>query len=655
MGIVNFNELDLDNDFEIDYGNFFYSDRWDIPVDSSEYVAFNFSRLHTGGDVKYHSELITLIRMMTYYAFPKKVRLKVNSWYSSEAMFSNYVTAANTFLIPRGFITCGMFTNLTLEQCQSHISELMSLAEKKIPSSKLNLLSTVVFFDSWIFLSEKKYLPQKYRTHFKANDLIASDTRKEITKIIEETTNPWTPLEPEVVKTTYDYSKTYINNYSSTIIKCHKLIRKRARFGKERNYGIVRKDGKTKHLFQALRRMKVPEISRGVKLFNFIPITKRVRSLGYASGWQDRTYIRIDEIRPEVINLKRACIFIIGLLTGLRRREIANLKAKPAYLKNGSLYLDIVRFKTSSDPNDRGEPDSIPVPEIVGDAVNILLDLFEDQRNGLNSEYLITTDILSKKGFEKAKIATISKDIIALVKDVTGNADGYPHRLRKTIAWLIISRSETNIDLIRQLFGHKSFGMTLRYIMRNHLMVASVMELLEHNYTEDLKDILDEIANNNASGALSEKIKARMNSQRYKGQVLITDLETFIKESLASGVPLFVSKVPIGGFCLRSGESDKVPPCMVRTGEKKPNIDFCDYKICDHLIYTEETKANIKSQINYYQQKLNYLSESANEDVAAFYENEIADHENLLYRLKADSKSSVNFRNSGGNYDTSGN
>ncbi|OZS41880.1 site-specific integrase [Photobacterium sanguinicancri] len=652
MGIVHFDRINLGEDFEIDYGNLFYNQKWTIRIDSSETLSMNFERIQTNGDTKYHHDLITLIRMMTYYSFPKKVKLTLNSWYSTSTMFSSYVTVANTFLIPKGYITKEILSNLTLEQCQTYLNELMSLARIKQPSSQQRLLSFCVFFDHWVYLSEKKYLPKAYRTHFKASKLISKEKRKEITKIISDVTDPWSPLSAEVIEDCYHHAKKYIEVFSESIINCHNLIRDRARLGTakgvRRTYGLVRKDGKTKKTFKALRNMKVPEISEGVKLFDFTPKTKRVKSLGYKSGWQDRTYITIDEIRPEVITLKRACIFTIGLFTGLRRREISNLKANEAFYENGTWNLNIIRFKTADDPKEKGEPDVIPVPNMVVKAINVLLKLFESQRKKLGSDYLITVDIVSKKGFKKAKNDTISKDITSYIRDISGIADGSPHRLRKSIAWLLISRSETNIDLIRQLFGHKSFGMTLRYILRNHLMAQGILELLEHNYTEELKEVLDEIAAYNTSGKLSDLIRSRICNQNYKGQVLLTDIDTFIKESLASGVPLFVSRVPIGGFCLRSGETKNIPPCMAKSGKNKPNIDFCDYKECDHIIHTNESKKNVYKQIDYYQKLLSYMNETSDERVVAYYEKEIDAHINLIYRLESRSSSSDTFKISKG-------
>ncbi|WP_155485388.1 tyrosine-type recombinase/integrase, partial [Vibrio harveyi] len=274
---------------------------------------------------------------------------------------------------------------------------------------------------------------------------------------------------------------------------------------------------------------------------------------------------------------------------------------------------------------------------------DVLIELFSVSRKTLNSQYLLVTDMPSKKNFEKIKIDTITKDIKKIVADITDVTDAHPHQLRKTIAWLLISRSEKNIDLIRQLFGHKSYGMTLRYIMRNELMVESVIELLEHNYTEDLQEIFEAINNNNTAGDLSDKIKKRMEEQNYQGSILVTDIESYVRESLKAGIPLFVSRVPIGGFCINAGNEDSIPPCMMKTNSKRPCVDFCNYKVCDYLIFNEESISNIHSQINYYKQKLNYLDESSNENVVTFYQKEILEHRELLERLE-NKKNNQNFK-----------
>lgn len=632
--LVNFSEADLEQNIEIMDGLSFHQNLWKIQYAQSEHISINFKRIVGNGDLSDCRDLTILVKMLTYYSFPKLINLNLTSWSTTMSTFGRFANTAKHFLLECGFSSKVMLSNITIEQCQDYIERCLALCENNVKGAPLKLDSAITFFDQWAELTERGVLPVGFRLEYDKHSILSKEKRSEIYNFRESLVDPWSPLEADIIKQVFDESIRYIREFSPTIINCSNLLNTRARRGGEaQSLDQVREDGRTKELFKTLLNMPVPELSDGIKLFNFEPIKQKVVSGGYACGWQYRTSIEIGEVRPSLIKLKRCCVFIIGLFTGLRRREIAALLAKAAYPKNGSMYLDIVRFKTASDSDEEGEADSIPVPDIVAEAVDVLIKLFDDNRKELNSEYLLVTDIITKKRFEKVKISTITKDIRCLVEDVTGKSDASPHQLRKSIAWLLISRSESNVDLIRQLFGHKSYGMTLRYIMRNELMVASVIELIEHNYTEDLKDIFEAISNNKTSGELSNKIKKRMEVQQYKGQVLVTDIESYVRESLQAGVPLFVSRVPIGGFCMKSGEEDTPPPCMAKTGSGMPKVEFCDYKHCKHLIYNGDSISNVQSQIRYYQQKLSYLDESSNESVVAHYENEILEHRELLERL----------------------
>lgn len=121
-----------------------------------------------------------------------------------------------------------------------------------------------------------------------------------------------------------------------------------------------------------------------------------------------------------------------------------------------------------------------------------------------------------------------------------------------------------------------------------------------------------------------------MEEQNYPGSILVTDIESYVRESLKAGIPLFVSRVPIGGFCINAGNEDSIPPCMMKTNSKRPCVDFCNYKVCDYLIFNDESISNIHSQINYYKQKISYLDESSNEGVVTYYQKKFLNTKNFL-------------------------
>ncbi|MEZ9595491.1 site-specific integrase [Shewanella sp. 10N.261.52.F9] len=642
MSLINFRKHDFSNDVPVIDNVMFNSSKWRIQWAQSEHIVLDFERVRLEGTrLIDHPELDRFAKIMTYYAFPKKIRLTITSWSTTKLHHGAVLNFIKNFCWPNQLLSAKMLSSVTQQQLQNHFNTIVERLESGVSGSLTAFASFLHFIKDWSDLTRRKLLPKEYNLDVNIELILTKDVMSRCRQLIDEQTDTWQPLPPEYIEVTYKEAHRYLYEYAPCIIECQDLIRKRPTVGiVSKNLGAVRKDGRSKELFEILLNKDVPMIDSETKLFNFVPTTKKVKSKGYARGWQYRTTLDITEVRPEVIKLKRACVFLIGLFTGMRRREIAELRAKPAFKKNRDWYLAITRFKTSDDASGIGEPDLIPVPDIVRDAIDVLIKLFKNNREQMGSDYLMVSDIMTRKKFEKIKINTVGKDIRKFIFNTAG-ISAHSHQLRKTLAWLLISRSEHNIELIRQLFGHKSYGMTLRYILRNELIVASVMELLEHNYTEDLNDVFQSIANGETAGDLSNRIKERMDQQQYKGQILVTDIESFIHEALQAGVPIFVSRLPIGAFCIKAGDTDTLPPCMKKSKAHTPQVEFCDYKKCSHVLHNDESVANIGAQIVYYQKKQKNLPEDLNERVVSYYETQVIEHQELLERLNRNTTSVV--------------
>jgi hypothetical protein len=117
---------------------------------------------------------------------------------------------------------------------------------------------------------------------------------------------------------------------------------------------------------------------------------------------------------------------------------------------------------------------------------------------------------------------------------------------------------------------------------------------------------------------------------------------------MQAGMNIFVSRIPIGGFCISMDDySKKIPPCMQRSGAENPQPQFCDYKSCPYVLHNETSIKNIKKQVSYYQSKLTYLDEAASEEVVNFYEQEVEDNLMLIARLEDKpivNQDSINFK-----------
>ena len=640
MIVKNLKEVAVLDEHEIAPGVPFAKNIWRIELGHAEHVSFNFSSVLDSKNSRScdYPDLIEFIKILTNYSFPESPTNQIRSWHSTVNMAAAIRRFAQDFLFENFFVTKSTISLIDPIQIRKFLDRSAQLYEHS-PKHEWIIANVPRLLHLWVFASELDSMPEWCRANFVLSDVISKDVeaaQKAIWERYEEGDRGWQPLTAHQIKMSYDAAHDYIYEFSDAIFEVSQLIITRPRFeGEVNNLMPVRSDGKTKELFEQLKVFKAPFFPNTKnRIFEFVPNTKSVKSKGYTSGYQDRTTIDISDVRPHVINLKRACIFVIGLLTGMRRAEIAYLKIGALSVRDGADYLRITRFKTSSDPK-TGTADNIPVPPIVVKAVQVLEKLFAHQRKEVESDFLLLSDVITRKKFEKIKISTIGKDVHAFILESSGEP-GHTHQLRKSIAWLLISKGEENLDLIRQLFGHKSYGMTLRYVMRNDLLSGSVIELLEENYTQDLQEALSKIVAGEALGELADALRKR-STQLYPGQILVSEIEAFVHANLEAGVPLFISRIPIGGFCISQSDlSEKKPPCIADTDDGKPNPEFCDYINCPHVLHTSESRENVGRQIAYYEKKRSYLPEDGDDRIEHYYESKIQENIALLDRLKKD-------------------
>jgi integrase len=622
---------------EVFEGVKFTENKWTIQYEQSEHISFNFNFFLGRGTVTLldFPDLLFWSKALTYYAFPQILKIQNTSWRSVESTFNAIKMLIIEFLYPGGFISKHMISLITPNQLKNHITQ--NFKKVKLNNTLFSTTKYTHVLAIWEQATMSAVLPTWACMQFRQKDVLSDILSKEIYLYNQDKRSQWQPLPSDVIERCFNISTNYLNEYATAIIDLQVLIRQRPRWikkGEPSTLKSVRQDGETKHLFKKLATYPIPNIvGSEKKLLNLKIETRKVKTLGYKCGWQYRTIISIDEVRPQVINLKRSCIFIIGLFTGMRRREISELKVGSISSVDGQYYLQIRRFKPESNAQ-VGCIDSIPVPTSVAVAVSVLERLFDFQRQTATSDYLLLSDIPSKKAFKKIKISTIGKDIKRFCKDFSGY-DAHSHQLRKTISWLLISRSEANIDLIRQLFGHKSYGMSLRYILRNSLMVRNVIELLEHNYTQDLQEALANVIKGVPEHGLEDAIRKRGQEKSFKGQLLVTDIASFINETLASGVPLYISRIPIGGFCMMlvDGELKTPPPCMKNTNRSTPSPDFCNYLSCPHVLFTQESNLNIQKQIDYYLHKLDLLPDNCSPELVRFYTKKVKSNQILSKKI----------------------
>ena len=179
--------------------------------------------------------------------------------------------------------------------------------------------------------------------------------------------------------------------------------------------------------------------------------------------------------------------------------------------------------------------------------------------------------------------------------------DGFLHGVAGFIATV------RNIDIIRLLFGHKSYTMTLKYIGRNPYLVRTVATAIEQNYAAEFADLITAIQTGTSSGPGAERLLERINANKgaFEGRHLRLTILTYVSHLLSSGQPLFIHRTAVGSFCVstQTYSSPNLPPCLVhRKGNVQglpPNPSSCDPS-CEHAVIVQKAQRAMEDNIKFY-------------------------------------------------------
>ncbi|MNF90656.1 Phage integrase family protein [compost metagenome] len=298
----------------------------------------------------------------------------------------------------------------------------------------------------------------------------------------------------------------------------------------------------------------------------------------------------------------------------------------------------MTRFKTSRDPNHEGDTSFLPLPVFIGKKI----EEYKQLRAicGLEREGYLFQSNRSTKQIKKQDSVRVER-ITDELEEELGIERIHTHRFRKTIAEILINRSERNIDIIRLLFGHASYAMTLRYIGRNPYIVQSVAHAIEQNYIEDFTDIITSVKTSSSSGEsarrLVEKIAARPDA--FSGKQLKVTIFTYVSHLLSSGEPLFIHRTAVGSYCVSSElySSPNLPPCLARRKEvvtkELPDPLFCD-TACQHAVIVDKAAKALEDNVIFYQHMLDNASDTLSENSKTMLQQKILENSRHLDTLK---------------------
>jgi len=448
----------------------------------------------------------------------------------------------------------------------------------------------------WLNLSQHKLIPEELRLDIQLDEIDTPERRKEVIQTrFQGTMEGWVSYSEEDLEILMDYSMFWLEGVMPKLqnFKNH-LVDTKIAFLSDR---VVTRSTRQIAL-EALMTITVDE--KTVMRPQFRNHIK--------DGIQQYSYTWFEGYTRVLDGIRNAIFILTALITGARKSELAIMRFDDLTQdKNGDYWMRIVRFKTATNPK-HGEEDQLPIPKFLGDMIRQYGDLRSIEP--FKKEGWLFQAQRSVRKVVKATPGLINYIILQLKEELPIERL-HCHRFRKTIAEILINRDERNIDIIRALFGHHSYAMTLRYIARNPLMVRTVAIAIEQSYTREFHEIVAGIRMGAHSGEAAKRIYSQIfkRPDEFAGKQLKLSLLSYISHILASGEPLFVRRTAVGTYCL-TGErftTETLPPCL--HGRKiegdliMPDPNNCHLD-CKKIIVLETAKQALLDNEIFYNQVL---------------------------------------------------
>ncbi|OUR84742.1 hypothetical protein A9Q75_01480 [Colwellia psychrerythraea] len=562
-----------------------YSDRkWQLPIKSSKNTITFYSDLLGSNDLK---------RVISYHLLPASHPFgRIRSYESSTTYASAHSYIEKYVLLPNAL-------DGSPKSIKAISTKLLNKAlDAARDDSSLRAYSFLHFYICfWIALSEQKLIPTEYRLNIPLIKIDNKERKLDIQAQIEEERIGWSPLSEDELTKLIEHSLFWTDKALPELLKIKKYIVKND-YHQQKHPAII-----TTNNIPELEALLGKEVD-GVAICGYtMPvISQRIKGrqyLTYNYNWRKKYRLAVDKVRDGVL-------IILALITGLRSRELGKITFDDLILGDDLEWkLNVARFKTSDDPNFFGEKDSIPLPSILGELISEYKDLRSISglmRNGLMFEQTSNRTLELEN---HASSRAIQKNFSRIGKEL-GLDSIHAHRFRKTIAEILIKKSERNIDLIRMLFGHKSYRMTLRYIARNPYMVSSITEAMEVHYAESFMKIVSATQNGSYSGIAAERIASSLSDrpELFKGKLFKLSIQEYLAYLLQAGVPIFIQRTTIGTYCVSTesyAESNQ-PPCIKNNLNQltMPDISNCQLE-CANAVVLEDAKTSLEENVTFYE------------------------------------------------------
>lgn len=461
------------------------------------------------------------------------------------------------------------------------------------------------FIRLWLHLSAQKLIPEQHRLLVPVNWVDTRERRKDVAYYVRSEVGSYSPLSENELAQLIDHALYWT-------VKAIPALRGIQQFilgeGVDKAGNVIRISAPAR--FQRyLDRLTLPEDLLPVFTPNIFYREPYIKIEGKARKIWDIYWVR--PYATALDSIRNGIFIWVGLITGARKRELSILTEDDIIYDEvtDEYSIKITRFKTTDDPDFSGKSEVLPLPHFVGTLIKQYCELRE-VRNFSKVKSLFGSHQHARLGVTKsATDAYKSIDgLMMQIQTLTGLERVHCHRLRKTIAEILINRDERNIELIRLLFGHASYAMTLKYIARNPYIVRGVVQAIERNFTEDFADIVQGVSTGVFAGERASKLAEKLDGMRsgFTGKTIKAQIHEYISYRLQSGEQLFIHRTSLGlgTYCLntQSYTTGAKPPCSAESsigGGNLPNPKNCRIE-CGNLVLLNKATTSLRQNIAFY-------------------------------------------------------
>lgn len=472
-----------------------------------------------------------------------------------------------------------------------------ALDRAKNAESKSHYINLYTMLKLWLNLSNHKLIPEGLRLQVESKVIETPERRQEVLSAATNRLQSWISYSEEELETLIEYALFWTEKAIPPLLELKNYILNSSLNDPKSKYAL----STTRHLPALVEAMTVTVEGKKVFEPGYRPYMNGDIQM-YRYGWVTAYGVPLDKIR-------NAIFILVALITGARASELAIMKFSDVTCDlDGDYWINVTRFKTAQDKNFSGQADRLPLPKFIGEVIQKFHELKQVGRFA-QQEYLFQA-CQSARIVKKVNSGLITF-VINQLKDELPIDRLHAHRFRKTIAEILINRDERNIDIIRRLFGHSSFQMTLQYIARNPIMVRSIALTIEQNFTKDLHEIVASIKwgySGFAGTRIAKQIQTRPGE--FSGTPLKMSILAYITNLLNAGEPIFVRRTALGMFCI-TGEhytESSLPPCIAKTyypGDAiMPNPANCQID-CKKIVILQKAKQSLIDNIAFYESILN--------------------------------------------------